>query len=259
MKKMEVSVGRGLIARRDLLRSIGAIGGAISVSSLLNRPTHGGVLMNSEQLIFAKAAVDHLILGASDLDQAVAWFETTTGVKPVIGGVHPGRGTRNALVSLGGRQYLEILAPDPAQQGASLKYDLKPLATPRLIHWVAVTNDINLVVEKSRSAGLSPVGPRDGSRARPDGRMLKWSSLDVVNNERVTLIPFFIQWAADSLHPSQDSPKGCELQSLVMEHPVPASVSETLGKLGIGAEVKQAKEARLRAVLKTPKGKVELI
>ncbi|MGH9854430.1 MAG: VOC family protein [Blastocatellia bacterium] len=258
MKKMEVSAGHGLIARRDLLRSIGTTGGAIGASFLLNRSIPGGGLMSGQKLIPAKAAVDHLILGASDLDQAVAWFEKTTGVKPVIGGVHPGRGTRNALVSLGGRQYLEILAPDPAQQGASLKYDLKPLTTPRLIHWVAVTNDINLVVEKSRSAGLSPVGPRDGSRARPDGRMLKWSSLDVVSNERVTLIPFFIQWAADSLHPSQDSPKGCELQSFEMEHPDPASVSETLKKLGLEAKVKRAGESKLMATLKTPRGKVEL-
>ncbi len=205
-----------------------------------------------------KAIVDHLILGASDLDQAVAWFEKTTGVKPVIGGVHPGRGTRNALVSLGGRQYLEILAPDPAQQGVSLKYDLRLLTTPRLIHWVAVTDDIDQVVAKARSAGLSPIGPRDGSRARPDGRLLKWSSLDVVNNERVTLIPFFIQWAADSLHPSQDSPGGCELQSLGMEHPNPAGVTDTLRKLDIEAQIKRANEARLRAILKTPKGKVEL-
>ena len=155
-------------------------------------------------------------------------------------------------------QYLEILAPDPAQQGVSMKYDLKSLTTPRLIHWVAVTNDINLVVEKARSAGLNPVGPRDGSRARPDGRMLKWSSLDVVNNERVTLIPFFIQWAADSFHPSQDSPTGCELQSLEIESPHPSRVINTLKAFGINAAVKQTKEARLRATLKTPKGKAEL-
>ncbi|MGE0127437.1 MAG: VOC family protein [Blastocatellales bacterium] len=262
MKKMEVSRSGGLIARRDLLRSIGAMGGAMggamATSFLLNHPILGGVLMNDKNLVPAKAAVDHFILGAADLDQAVAWFEKTTGVKPIIGGVHPGRGTRNALVALGGRQYLEILAPDAAQQGVSMKYDLKSLITPRLIHWVAVTNDINSVVEKSRSAGLSPVGPREGSRARPDGRMLKWSSLDVVSNERVTLIPFFIQWAADSLHPSQDSPKGCELQSFEMEHANPASVAEMLRKLGIEPKIARGAEVRLRATLKTPKGKVEL-
>ncbi|HKQ73061.1 MAG TPA: VOC family protein [Blastocatellia bacterium] len=214
--------------------------------------------MNNEEMIPAKVSLDHLILGASDLNQAIAWFEKATGVKPVIGGVHPGRGTRNALVSLGDRHYLEILAPDPAQQGVSLKYDLKSLTTPRLIHWVAVANDVNLVVEKARAAGLNPVGPRDGSRARPDGRMLKWSSLDVVNNESVTLIPFFIQWAADSSHPSKDSPAGCELQSFEMESPHPGSVINILEAFGIKAEVKQAKEARLRATLKTPNGKVEL-
>lgn len=214
--------------------------------------------MSNEKLIPAKAAVDHLIFGASDLDQAVAWFEKTTGVKPVIGGVHPGRGTRNALVSLGGRQYLEIIAPDPAQQVASLPYELKSLATPRMVHWAAVTNNIGLIAQK---AHLSVFNPRDGSRARPDGRVLKWRTLDIQNRmgeARCSPIPFFIEWAADSLHPSQDSPKGCELQSFEMEHPDPASVIEALKRLGIEAKVKQAGESKLIAILKTPRGKVEL-
>ncbi|MCI0524742.1 MAG: VOC family protein, partial [Acidobacteria bacterium] len=95
--------------------------------------------MSDEKLAPAKTAVDHLILGAADLDQAIAWLEKTTGVKAAIGGVHPGRGTRNALVSLGGRQYLEILAPDPNQQVTALPYNLKSVSTPRLIAWAAVT------------------------------------------------------------------------------------------------------------------------
>ncbi len=258
MKDYLVKRISGRISRRDLLRSIAVSGGAISAPFVLNTQVLGGFLMNSEKVTPAKAAVDHLILGAADLDQAIAWFENATGVKPVIGGVHPGRGTRNALVSLGGRQYLEILAPDPDQQGISLKYDLKSLSAPRLIHWVAVTNDINRVVERAVSAGLKPIGPREGSRARPDGRMLKWSSVDVVNNDRVTLIPFFIQWDANSSHPSQDSPAGCELQSLEMESPDPSSVLNKLGSLGLEAEVKRSNEAGLRATLKTVKGKVIL-
>lgn len=257
MKELQFLRSDGLIARRELLR----LGSAAGAGILLSHSISGGVLMSDEKLAPAKTTVDHLILGAADLDQAVAWLEKTTGVKAAIGGVHPGRGTRNALVALGGRQYLEILAPDPNQQASALPYNLKSLITPRLIAWAAVTNDINSVAEKSRSAGLSVAGPRDGSRARPDGRMLKWKSLDVQsrsNAEGVVLIPFFIEWAADSLHPSQDSPKGCELQSFEMEHPDPASVNDTLKKLGVDAEIKQAKEAKLRATLKTPKGKVEL-
>jgi hypothetical protein len=74
----------------------------------------------------------------------------------------------------------------------------------------------------------------------------------------IATFPFVIQWAADSPHPSQDSPKGCEFLSFEMEHPDPTNVIATLRKLGIEATVRQAKEPRLRAALKTPRGRVEL-
>ncbi|MCI0657859.1 MAG: VOC family protein, partial [Acidobacteria bacterium] len=71
-------------------------------------------------------------------------------------------------------------------------------------------------------------------------------------------IPFFIEWAADSLHPSQDSPTGCALQSFEIEHPDPAGVIDALKGLGIEAQVKPARKVTLNATLKTPKGEVEL-
>src|SRR4051812_46489247 len=55
-----------------------------------------------------RAQFDHLVVAIRSLPESMAEFERTTGVKPVVGGTHPGRGTENALVSLGGGKYLEI-------------------------------------------------------------------------------------------------------------------------------------------------------
>jgi len=222
-----------------------------------------GILVGSsdaaERLDPAVSAVDHLLLGIGDLDRGIAWVEKATGVKAVVGGSHPGMGTRNALLSLGGRRYLEIIAPDPAQSNFKFRIDVRKLSEPRLITWAAGTADIDAVAKRAGGAGYEIFGPQEGSRTRPDGKVLKWKTLGVMNGLGMTgvePIPFFIQWAADSVHPSQDSPKGCELLALEIEHPKPAGVIAVLTKLGIDGKVKAGENARLSAALRTPKGRV---
>jgi hypothetical protein len=212
-------------------------------------------------LIPERDAVDHLLLGVSDLDEGISWVERATGVRAIVGGSHPGRGTRNALLSLGGRQYLEVVAPDPAQSSTAQGASLLTLKEPRLIGWAAASEDLGALSTKARGSGLELMGPRDGSRATPGGKLLRWRTISVVKQfsaNGVDPIPFFIEWAADSVHPSQDSPRGCELQSFEIAHPNSEAVRETLRRLGIDAAVRQAETARLVATLRTPKGVVVL-
>lgn len=240
------------LTRRRMLQVLGTAGASC---------LFGGAMSARENVVPATAAVDHLLVGAADLDLGIAWVELMTGVKAIVGGSHPGVGTRNALLSLGGRRYLEIIAPDPAQTDFKFQIDIRKLTKPRLITWAAVTTDIDAIAKSARETGHQIFGPRDGSRARPDGKVLRWKSLGVMNSfglEGVEPFPFFIEWASDSLHPSQDSPKGCQLQSFEIEHTDPANLAGALKRLGIEAAVKLASKVRLTATLITPKGKVEL-
>src|SRR6476619_3125064 len=197
-----------MIARRSFL---GLAGGAVVMSR---------VSWSADEF---PSMLDHILLGCSDLDEGVAFVEQHTGVRAGIGGVHPGRGTRNALLSLGPRRYLEIIAPDPEQAGSAASREpwaarLNAMQEPRLIDWAAHTNDLSALVQKAAAAGIAIAGPREGSRARPDGKMLRWRSFSLQDNASGAL-PFFIEWSRDSVHPSQDSPSGCTLQQFSVESP----------------------------------------
>ncbi len=206
--------------------------------------------------------LDHILLGCRDLDRGIAFVKEKTGVRPASGGVHPGRGTRNALLSLGERRYLEIIAPDPAQDkvpdfAAPLVNLLKSLSSPRLVGWAAHPGDIEALARKLRDSNIAFDGPRAGSRQRPDGRVLKWKTVTLHDDDKGVL-PFFIEWDATSPHPSTDGPAGCRLEHFAISDPDPASLGKTCEHLGLEVPIEHGEKPQLNARIIGPSGKFGL-
>src|SRR6266403_5131906 len=201
------------------------------------------------------ALLDHIILGCNDLDRGIEAVEEATGVRPAIGGVHPGRGTRNALLSLGERRYLEIMAPDPAQQKIVHFPQLREMTEPRLIGWAVHPPDIAATAKLLRDNQIAFSGPDDGSRKRPDGLVLNWKTINLADDRR-GILPFFIEWSADSVHPSKDAPKGCHLDCFTVMAVDPAELSKVFQQIGVEASVERSDRDRLRAHITGPKGEL---
>jgi hypothetical protein len=199
--------------------------------------------------------LDHFILGCDELDRGIDFVEKHTEVRAAFGGVHPGRGTRNALLSLGERKYLEIMAPDPAQQGALQIPRLRELKEPRIVGWAVHPADVTQLAARLRDAGIAFKEPQPGSRQRPDGKLLHWKSLTLVDDHD-GLLPFFIEWSADSLHPSADAPKGCRLDHFGAATPDQAELSKLSAILQIDLPISRGEKSGLQAVISGARGQL---
>jgi len=201
--------------------------------------------------------LDHILLGCNNLQRGIDFVEQHTGVRATFGGVHPGRGTQNALVSLGERRYLEIIAPDPKQNGPAWHPQITTMTEPRLIGWAAHVGDINQIASRLRQADSAYYGPESGSRKHPDGRVLSWKNL-TLKDDHGGLLPFFIEWSADSKHPSEDAPRGCRLDSFAAVSPNSDGLLQALKTLGVEMPVVRGEKEHLLAKLSSSKGSFEI-
>jgi hypothetical protein len=199
--------------------------------------------------------LDHILLGSGDLDHGIEFVEKHTGVRAAFGGVHPGRGTRNALLSLGEKHYLEIIAPDPQQSALPDHYGLLKLSEPRLVGWAAHPGNLDQFSARLRVAGIAFNGPTPGSRKRPDGRLLQWKTLNL-KDDNGGLLPFFIEWSPDTLHPSADAPGGCRVVHFSLSTPVPPELNRVCSRLALDVQVEKGENPHLYASIAGPDGKV---
>ncbi len=203
--------------------------------------------------------VDHLVYAAPNLDQAIARVEELLTIRATPGGQHPGRGTRNALIALGPKTYLEIIGPDPEQpqpQQARV-FRIDELGAPQIVTWAAKSGDLEQLAATARQQRIALGEIATGSRLRPDGVRLDWRYTDPRTLAADGIVPFFIDWGRTP-HPAQSAAVGGRLTGLRAEHPEPEPVRALLQALGLALPVTAGVRPALIATIECKRGPVEL-
>jgi len=205
-------------------------------------------------------AVDHLVYAVPDLDGGIEALAQQLGVRPEFGGKHTGRGTHNALLSLGRGKYLEVIAPDPDQPPPTdaRPFGLDNLHEPGLVAWAIAVKDINAQAQQAREAGYDPGAVLAMSRRLPDSGELRWHLTLRLAGMRGGLVPFLIEWESAENHPSRTAPGGCALVDLTAEHPRPDEIARQLAAMGVDLPLAEAPRAALIATIEGPNGTVVL-
>ena len=192
--------------------------------------------------------VDHIMIGVPNLETGMAAFEKATGVKPVRGGVHPGRGTQNALVSLGDGTYLELIAPQAQPDAMTDRVkELRSLTSATLLTWAERISDVSAARKKLESAGFTLTPPMPGARNTPAGGHLQWTTFEIAT-PKIDAAPFFINWKTQQ-HPSKTSPSECTMRTFEIADPKAAALNDLLRVTGMSLRAKRADATRMRLVL----------
>jgi hypothetical protein len=176
------------------------------------------------------SAVDHLVIGGSDLYDLERWWKDRAGVAAQRGGSHPGVGTWNSLVGVGPSTYVELIAPDPTRPapGQPRPFGVDRLRGPSLVTFAVAVSDIERSAEMVAEHGIEPGEIRSMSRIRPDGVVLSWRLAVPPEPVLAGVMPFLIEWAPESHHPCDTLVQYLDFVDLILFHPDPVPIGNAI-------------------------------
>lgn len=209
--------------------------------------------------------LDHIVWACDDLERGSRRFEALTGVRPHAGGVHASGLTHNALVALGGRCYLEILAPvgPPAAGDDDWCRLARAAHEPRILTYcLSSSRSLSDMASIAETHGWKRALIMSNGRTTPEGVRLHWRWLAPSVKKFGLAFPFFIDWL-DSPHPTESlgvarPDAEIRLRHFAVGHPDAADLERTLTELGAPIETYAAAEVQFQVQLQTPLGVVSL-
>lgn len=206
------------------------------------------------------SAIDHLVVTAPNLAVGIEYVEQALRCKMQAGGHHLRMGTHNALLRLGERCYLEVIAIDPnaTQPQRSRWFELDTLSAncaPRLAGWVMRTNDIQRVAQLPQLV--------IGSVEEMSRGTLEWQ-ITIPDDGRLLchgVAPSVIQWKGDTHPASRLLDSNVALVRMEALHPEARRINDWLSIAGFDGPVSiqtppDGSTIELSALLQTPNGLV---
>ncbi|HYU45619.1 MAG TPA: VOC family protein [Terriglobales bacterium] len=136
--------------------------------------------------------LDHVSVCGSNLD-AIRQAFTDIGLTPDFGGPHGNGVTQMAFIGFDDESYLELIAPltagvtEGSDWGKFIASDAGPCA------WAVGTNVLLQEVDRLKKAGIAVRTPQPGSRKRPDGMSVTWTTASVGSGPQGSVLPFIIE------------------------------------------------------------------
>jgi len=201
-------------------------------------------------------SLDHFLIGTSDLDKSVEWFSALTGVTPSFGGIHPGAGTANYLISLGEGSYLELIGSIPGEKPRDLGTAFSDFSEAELFWFAARSEDISMHFGALHDLGITTAAPFAGKRRSTEGRELTWDILEIVKHAYGGCVPFMIDWK-ETPHPSATVRPTVSFSTFKVTHPHADRLQQIYRAIGLDVKISEG-ASQLELILDTPKGRVSL-
>ena len=204
--------------------------------------------------------LDHIVWAVPDLDESMDIFYQKTGITPQFGGYHDSQGTKNALVRLGPKSYLELLAPDHKSSISKNRWmGIDLLTVPRITRIAFSTTYI-----KEKASILNAYNPNlglitDGHRKTPSGMTINWKMTVPYHSTLIDLAPFFIDWSRSSMHPCQSlTEQPIEIKRIKMTSQHAQNLQKLYSDLDIKGDHIHTGAEEIMIELSTPKGIVTI-
>ena len=210
----------------------------------------------------ALPTIDHIVIGAANLEKATEKVEGLLQTKFSTSGKHSLMATHNRLARLQNSAYMEIIAIDPSASFTKSCFQEKrwfslDSATtqgrlskgPQPLCWVVAVDNIE---QSASNCGYSP--GRITEMSRDDFR---WK-LTVPKNGDLSaggVLPVLIEWP-NAKNPAEVMPKSdLILKQLLLSHPNPKSIERILSRLDISGPIDvKLGEPALQFSLERPDG-----